>query len=192
VAERIASSNLIEFFRERVREALDHQKVDAPEGVEYYLVNLLGDYNRVTPTKQQKPLAILLGEALKSGPHQRIPILKKIGDLSLFTAGFFPDSLRRRLVDVDYYIGMGGSAYGNLSSLMNREPAFEEIYTELASRFVSYVDILSEVSEKSELLSDRDILRIYETWLKTGSERAKQLLSDKGILPCPDVPLKTQ
>ena len=109
--------------------------------------------------------------------------LYKIGDSSLFTAGFFPDSLKRRLVDVDYYVQMGGSAYGNLSQMLQREPAFEEIYTDLSNRFVSYVDILSEVSEKSEFLTPNDLLRIYETWLKTGSERAKQRLSAEGIVP---------
>ena len=189
---QIASTNLLEFFREKIRGAFENQRIQAPEGVEYYLVNLLKDYLKAeelyTATSggfQQKPLAILLGEALQADSSTRIRILKRIGDHSLFTAGFFPASFQNQMVDVDYYVQMGGSAYGNLSQLLNRQPAFEEIFTELASRFVAYVDILSEVSEKSSMLSDSDLLRIYEAWLKTGSERAKQKLSAEGILPIP-------
>ena len=35
----------------------------------------------------------------------------QIGDVSLFTSGFFADSLRGKLVDVDYYVNIGGAAY---------------------------------------------------------------------------------
>lgn len=200
MSERIASTNLVEFFRDQVREALQNQRLQIPEGVEFYLVRLLTDYLKseelFTKTEeghqQEQPLALLLAEALQSDPHSRIRIFKRIGDLSLFTVGFFPDSLRRQLVDIDYYVQMGGSAYGTLSQLMSREPAFEEIFSHLARRFVSYVDVLSEVSEKSTMISDQDLLRIYETWLKTGSERAKQLLSREGILPIPNISKKIQ
>ncbi|MBI2067850.1 MAG: hypothetical protein HYW02_07835 [Deltaproteobacteria bacterium] len=195
----VASSNLLLFFRERIREALQKQRLKTPEGVEFYLVNLLQGFSKADELfapqlsdYKQRPLALMMCEALQAGLYQKIALLKKVGDLSLFTAGFFPDSLKRHLVDVDYYVQMGGAAYGNLSQLMNREPAFEEIFTELASRFISYVDVLSEVSEKTDFMSDKDILRLYETWLKTGSERAKQALSEEGILPIAEVPLKNQ
>lgn len=199
VATRIASTNLVEFFRDRVREALENQKLRPPEGVEFYLVNLLKEYLKAEELfattdegRRQEPLALLLGEALQSDPHTRIRIFKRIGDLSLFTAGFFPDSLRRQLVDVAYYVQMGEAAYEGLSQLLARQRAFEEIFTELAERFIGYVDVLSEVSEKSSMISDADLLRLYETWLKTGSERAKQLLSREGILPIPNLSRKLQ
>ncbi|HEX4565579.1 MAG TPA: hypothetical protein VH138_03065, partial [Vicinamibacterales bacterium] len=46
------------------------------------------------------PLALQLARALERGVHQRAG-LKQSGDRSLFLYGFFSDSLRRRLVDVD-------------------------------------------------------------------------------------------
>ncbi|MBI2083161.1 MAG: hypothetical protein HYT76_06290 [Deltaproteobacteria bacterium] len=197
--EKITSLTPIEFFRERVQEALGHQNLKPPQGVEFYLVRLLGDYvkaeelyAKTTDGFHQQALALLLSEALDVEPIRRIPLLKRIGDLSLFTVGFFPDSLKRQLVNVDYYVQMGESAYDHLSHILSREPAFEEIYTELAKRFVSYVDVLSEVSEKSEILNNSDLLRIYEMWLKTGSERAKQRLSEEGILAISGVPTKPQ
>ncbi|MBI2981166.1 MAG: hypothetical protein HYY44_02510 [Deltaproteobacteria bacterium] len=197
--DKISSLTPIEFFRERVQEALERRRLDPPQGVEFYLVNLLGDYvktdelyAKTAEGLRQQALAILLQEAVSSGQAQRITLFKKIGDLSLFTVGFFPDSLKRQLVNVDYYVHMGESAYDNLSHILTREKAFEEIYTELSQHFVAYVDVLSEVSEKSEILNDSDLLRIYETWLKTGSERAKQRLSEEGIVAIPNVSLKPQ
>jgi len=199
MTERIASENLMEFFRDRVREAFQDLKLAPPEGVEFYLVNLLKDYHKAEELfalteegMRQEPLALILGDALQADPHTRIRLFKKIGDLSLFTAGFFPASLQRQLVDVDYYVRMGGGAYETLSQLLARERAFEEIYTELASRFIAYVDVLSEVSEKSAMVTDLDLLRLYETWLRTGSERAKQRLSEEGILAVPGISVKLQ
>jgi len=41
--------------------------------------------------------------------------LKEVGDTSLYVAGFFAKSLTRSLVDVDYYVGLGQSAYAQLA-----------------------------------------------------------------------------
>jgi len=45
------------------------------------------------------------------------------------------------------------------------------------------VDALNEVSEMSWRNSDRDVLRLYELWLKTGSPRAHGLLRQLGVAP---------
>jgi hypothetical protein len=45
------------------------------------------------------------------------------------------------------------------------------------------VDILSEVSERSACSSSRDLLRLYERWLKTGSVRTGQLLAERDVVP---------
>jgi hypothetical protein len=42
---------------------------------------------------------------------------------------------------------------------------------------------LNEVSESSGGPSDRDILRLYEIWLKTGSARCHALLQRLGVEP---------
>lgn len=195
--------SLPEFFRELVHEAMDHQKIKAPAGVEFYLVNLLKECvktEEIYPTPpegmpvafREEPLALQFSRAIQADATRRIAILKKLGDFSLYISGFFPESLTRQLVDIGYYVRMGEGAYGSLSQLLAHHAAFSEIYEELARRFVAYVDILSEVSEKSALKSDLDLLRLYETWLKTGSERARQLLSQEGILPVGETPIKIQ
>jgi hypothetical protein len=53
----------------------------------------------------------------------------------------------------------------------------------LADKFVGFVDVLSEVSERTSCASNLDLLRLYERWLKTGSTRSGQLLIQRGVLP---------
>ena len=107
--------------------------------------------------------------------------LRQVGDLSLFISGFFGDSLRRKLVDVDYYASIGGTAYTALSRF--ETDALASVFAELAENFVAFVDVLSEVSERTSCASNADLLRLYERWLRTGSQRSGQLLIERGVVP---------
>jgi hypothetical protein len=53
----------------------------------------------------------------------------------------------------------------------------------LGEKFVGFVDVLSEVSERTSCSSNADLLRLYEKWLKTGSARSGQLLAERGVVP---------
>lgn len=174
-----------EYFRSLVEAALDHQRVRAGELTSYYLVNLLCGYVRFgarnAPPLDDEPLAMRLAKALESGGEEQRARLRTLGDVSLFVSGFFSDSLRRRVVDVDYYVSMGEYAYGSLSRF--ERDAFATTFGELAERFPSFVDVLGEVSEQSGLTSSHDLLRMYERWLRTGSRRSGQQLVDRGIVP---------
>jgi hypothetical protein len=90
--------------------------------------------------------------------------LRQIGDVSLFISGFFSDSLHRKLVDVDYYVSIGGCAYNALSRV--ETDTFSSVFAELGEKFVGFVDVLSEVSERTSCSSNADLLRLYEKWLK--------------------------
>jgi hypothetical protein len=100
---------------------------------------------------------------------------------SLFPA-FFSDSLNRSLVDVDYYIQLGGSAYGSLARQAPGD-TFGDVFDELSEKFGDFVDVLSEVSERTSMTSNTDLLRLYEKWLRTGSRRSGDLLAARGIVP---------
>jgi len=43
--------------------------------------------------------------------------------------------------------------------------------------------VLAEVSERTSCVSNADLLRLYEKWLKTGSPRSGQLLVERGVVP---------
>jgi hypothetical protein len=175
-----------EYFRDLVEDALDRQGVDVENLTAYYVVRLLATFSR-TDAKEgdgvwsDAPLAIRLGRALETGGARQRILLRQVGDASLFISGFFPDSLRRSLVDVDYYASLGGYAYGSLSR--HADEALAPVFADLADHFNPLVDVLCEVSERCALSSSNDLLRLYERWLRTGSARCGQRLVEHGVVP---------
>ena len=173
-----------EYFKELVEGALARRRVDACDLTEYYLVNLLCQYIRFDSRESvalDQPLAIQLARALNGAGVEQRARLRSLGDCSLFMSGFFSDSFRRSLVDVDYYKSLGEYAYGSLSR--DEDDAFAEVFGELSRKFVGFVDVLSDISERTTLGTSTDVLRLYEKWLRTGSQRDGQRLVEQGILP---------
>jgi len=186
--------SLEEFFRNSVANAMHRQGISADDHTAYYVVNLLTLYARSEVLHEGseegrtlKPLALILAEAMDARtPEERNFALQRIGDISLFIAGFFGESLARRQVDVDYYVRMGGSAYGSLSEYIRgsvRGQVFTAVFAELASKFQDFVDVLNEVRDEARGSDDVDILRLYDIWLKTRSKRAERILRRLGIEP---------
>ena len=144
--------NPTEYFKELVESALSRQQLRANELTSYYLVDLLCRF--VRPAQRipfgddaDQPLALRLGRALRQrGPRAAGPAAKSRGFLALHVR-FFSDSLNRRSVDVDYYVSMGEYAYGSLSR--REEDAFGEVFSELARKFVPFMDVLADVSEQA-------------------------------------------
>lgn len=186
--------DLREYFRDSVDAALANQGVHVDPHAAHYVVNLLSLFSRSedfyvdrTEGSGVKPLALLLVDAAEAPTiEQRSHALQRLGDVALFVAGFFADSLAHRLVDLDYYIYMGGTAYGSLSDEIRgttRGRALAAVYEELAHKFQVVVEILNEVRDCARRESDVDLLRTYEVWLRTGSKRAAAMLRQHGIVP---------
>lgn len=170
----------VEYFKDLVDGALARQRISAGELTAFYVVQLLASFLQ-RRADDDEPLALKLARALDAGGAEQKNSLKQIGDVSLFVAGFFADSLRRKLVDVDYYAAIGGYAYSTLSRY--ETDTFSPVFAELSENFGSFVDVLSEVSERSCCASNTDLLRLYEKWVKTGSRRGGQLLVERGVVP---------
>jgi hypothetical protein len=186
----VRRESAVEYFKELVEGALAHQRVEANELTAFYIVQLLAGFleRRGVPGRpgddggeDDRPLALKLAHALESGGREQRAGLKHIGDQSLFISGFFSDSLRRKLVDVDYYVSIGGYAYQTLSRV--ETDGFSPVFAELGDKFVGFVDVLCEVSELTSSTSNADLLRLYERWLKTGSPRSGELLVKRGVVP---------
>jgi hypothetical protein len=190
----VAVSSLREFFRDAFHAASEHQKLEIEEQSEQYVVNLLTMFSRAEALYEKtseglriKPLAHMLADALAApSAPERQRALQRLGDVSLFIAGFFARSFARKLIDIDYHIAMGGNAYSSLADSVGRSAqgrTIARIYEELARKFQRLVDAINEVSEMSYVHSDKDILRLYEIWMKTGSQRAHGLLNRLGVRP---------
>ena len=173
-----------EYFRELVETAMEHQHVSAGELTSFYVVNLLAGFvhlDRSPAAGNDAPLGVRLARAMQDAGVAQRDGLKKVGDLSLFISGFFSDSLNRSLVDVDYYIQLGECAYGSLAR--RGDDTFTDVFDELAEKFAAFVDVLGEVSERTALSSNADLLRLYEKWVRTKSRRSGDLLVARGIVP---------
>jgi hypothetical protein len=186
--------NLREFFRDSVRAALERQHIGIEDHTEHYVVNLLTMFARSEALFEPspdgpklRPLALMLADAGTAPTHaERLRTLQRLGDVSLFVSGFFAQSFARRLVDIDYHIAMGGRAYGTLADTCRtstRGRALAEVFAELAQKFQRVVDALNDVSEMAHRHDQRDVLRQYEIWLKTGSPRAHGILRSLGVEP---------
>jgi len=190
----MAVESLEAFFHESVDAALRKQQLEVREHTAHYVVNLLTLFSRSEALyaeagegRRTRPLALMLADALEApSEEERHHALQRIGDVALFIAGFFSDSLAHRSVDVDYYIYMGGNAYGSLSHGVRgtrQGRLYGEVFGELAAKFQPMVDVLNEVSDSARQLSDHDLLRLYELWMRTGSRRARALLRRLGVEP---------
>jgi len=180
----VRSESATEYFRELVESAMQHQKVAARELTSFYVVNMLTGFIHLDRSAgaDDQPLAVTFAKALQAAGIAQRDGLRKVGGLSLFISGFFSDSLNRGLVDVDYYIQLGGSAYGSLARQTPGD-TFGDVFDELSEKFSNFVDVLTEVSERTSLTSNTDLLRLYEKWLRTGSRRSGDLLAARGIVP---------
>jgi hypothetical protein len=191
---KIDVRNLREFFRDTVHAALERQRAGIEDHTEHYVVNLLTMFARTealfdaTPDGPRlKPLALMLADAGAAPTRdERLRTLQRLGDVSLFVAGFFAQGFARKLVDIDYHIAMGGRAYGTLADTCRagtRGQALAAVFAELAQKFQRVVDALNDVSEMAHQHDHRDVLRQYEIWLKTGSPRAHGILRGLGVEP---------
>jgi len=191
----VAVANLAEYFREALQGALAHQHLAVEDQTEQYVVNLLTLFARaehlydgVPAGPRMPPLAGMFAAALEApAPAERERGLQRLGDVSLFIAGFFAHGFARRLVDIDYHIAMGGRAYGTLAGALarSRRRVLGQVYAELAAKFLPLVDALGEISDTARIYTQRDVLRLYEIWLRTGSARARGLLSELGVEAAP-------
>ena len=171
-----------EFFRELVEAAMQNQRVSAHELTSFYVVNLLtGFVHGDARAEGDEPLGPRLARALQTAGVTQRHSLRKVGDESLFISGFFADSFNRGLVDIDYYIHLGERAYRSLAH--HADQTLGDVFDELSDKFTSFVDVLGEVSERTSLASNSDVLRLYEKWLRTRSRRSGDLLAARGIVP---------
>lgn len=192
---QLSSESIEAYFAEIVENAVEDRRVAVTDGARFYIVNLLCEFavsdrlfemDLESGRLEQDALALLLARARSAPAPQRVKLLKRLGDSSLYISGFFAESLARSLVDVDYYITMGGSAYGSLSDLYRaRSGTFGQLFAELSDKFRTLVEVVSRVSEQANpfCASNESLLRLYDIWVRTGSPKVAEKLRANGLEP---------
>lgn len=188
-----------DYFSQVIDDAFFARKIKAENDVRGYLVQVLEHYldaqnlfekEKVDETGKRKPttLAEMYLTAANADIHQKIELLKKLGDRSLYISGFFGDSLQRKVVDIEYYVHMGGSAYNILSKTVDRNDPQKNIFETISLRFIDFVEALSYISQNTMVSNNQSLLRLYDRYLQTGSTLAKEKLLEMGIVTIPNDP----
>lgn len=187
-----------DFFNDAVESAFVERKFSTFPSAQTYLVRLLEFYvpagnlfDEVDDQgrRRRSTLAETFLKAMSAEPHQRAEMLKRMADSALYITGFFSDSLQRKLVDVDYYAEMGVSAYGVLAE-STREDLAAKVYREYAEKFIAFSEILATISSQARIQDEANIMRLYETYAKTGSDFARERLLERGLIAVPLSDLK--
>ena len=173
-----------EFFRDQVDRAFrDHGLTPGPL-TEHYLVQLLATY--AAQPIEERPLALKMLEAAEATPRARRTQLREVGDTSLYLSGFWAESLADKLVDVDYYIDLGGTAYSELArggGKWSSDP-FGDVFGELAANFTRFVEVLMLISGRTTaVVRNEDVVRLYQRWQRTKSRWAAARLASLGVIP---------
>jgi hypothetical protein len=192
----VATHSVSHYFLEAVEDAIRLQRVDATDGATRYLVALLVDYvhpDRRAGETLERPLTLLFDEALHApDPAERFQRLRILGDAVLYGCGFFWDHFEARGVDSKYLRSLGTRAYGEAGSMLRRGPGERtpasgpDLFAELADNFDGFVSVLTDVSDATVatgMESPRGLLKVYERWLKTGSDRLATALTSRGVMP---------
>jgi hypothetical protein len=181
-------------FEELVETGFHKLKIQTYPAVRNYLVDLLEYYldtrnlypEELNEAGQKRPqtMAEMWLTAGSLELSERIDLLKQMGDRALYISGFFSDSLQRKVVDIDYYAEMGGAAYATLADSV-REDTSAQVFRVFSRRFTDFADVLSFISQQSLAKTDESVLRLYEKYLRTGSELAREQLAEMGVITVP-------
>lgn len=187
----VATASVSDFFEQIVSDAMKTRGVNASEGATTYVVALLADLAKPgSPVERtlDRPLTLLLDEALHTPQlADRFERLRTLGDGVLYSSGFFADHFEARGVDAKYVIGIGRTAYENAGSLLRRgeEDGGPDIFRELAASFDAFVAVVAEVANATiarGVATAQGLVKLYERWLKTGSDSLAGALSSHGFV----------
>ncbi len=188
----VATASVSDFFEGIVEDAMKARGLKPSEAATSYVVALLADLAKPgSPVERtlERPLTLLLDEALHTPElGDRFDKLRTLGDGVLYSSGFFADHFEARGVDTRYLIGIGQTAYENAGSLLRKGPDVEkvpDIFHELAIGFASFVDVIADVANATiarGVATSRGLLKLYERWLRTRSDRLAEALSSHGFV----------
>jgi len=186
----LPASSVQGFFHEVVEDAIKARRVEATEGATRYLVAVLADFahpDRRAEEALEGPLTLLLDEALHVlDAAERFERLRLLGDGVLYGCGFFGEAFEARGVDTKYLHQLGTRAYGAASSMLRSAQEGPDLFGELAEKFGVFVDVVAEVADATIAMgteSPKGLLKMYERWLRTGSERLASALTSRGMMP---------
>jgi hypothetical protein len=190
------SADVSGFFASLVGEAAEERRVEATDATRAYVSGLLADYAKpgaLTRDALERPVTLLLAEALESVGRERFERLRALGDGTLYVCGFFAEHLENRGVALRYVESIGAQAYDGAASMLRHSAvtgdtsSAPDVFGELADRFDSFVSLIESIADrlvaKSAAGTQSGIVKLYERWLRHGSNEIAAALGARGLLP---------
>lgn len=141
------------------------------EDLESYLVFLLMRFVS-KPELASTVLAFDYLNSTKQVGEKRYKLLQDLGDRSLLFSGLFPQHALKKLVDIDYFVGMGQSAYSALSASCELSSA--QLYAALCQDFL----LLMHVLQATRTLSNGKLLTLSQAVEQLKGTKYKKNISD--------------
>lgn len=122
-----------------VNEAQAETRLILNESTESYLVFLLMRFSMASRLIDSILAMDFLNSMKCTGKHQ-LELLRDVGDKSLLFCGLFPGMAQRRRVSINYFVGIGQTAYLAVSELQDKPGS--DLYFQLSDQFIDLQKIL--------------------------------------------------
>lgn len=190
-------SDIGEFFLKEIESSSLNNSLNFSPLLKKYLADLLVRFSNNNNYQKQlqgenrnrQSLAEIWLQSNQLSLKEQLQKLQGLGDYTLFTSGFFADKIHGSIVDMDYYHAIGTQSYekvGEINCTLNNEKKLN-VFFELAAQFKKITDLLEEISVRSNLFDDKDILKLYQKWQNTRSEKWEKILFTKGFITNKDI-----
>ncbi len=179
------------FFVDEIEAAERRLNIELRPHVKLYLIHLLKRLSEqrdffYSAVVQDKPLGIVMLEALHKNIFEKLRDLKAVGDLSLIFSGLYPEHLTRRMVDIDYFIEIGRRSYHLLSDFYSGFKSKQDLfilYSQLVTDFIRLIDVLTEISGELHFLDEMDVAKALRRWQATRISKYREILERENVIP---------
>ena len=152
----ILQTNLRTYFFESLSNINAESICPMPESLIYYSSDLLErfclseDYFEIQEGKvREKILGMKLLESTQLSTMEQVRVLRDVADTSLLVSSYFSDSLRKKVVDANYYAHLGKNAYERLNHISPHYLDIPSFYHMLATSFDRVGLLLKKLSIQS-------------------------------------------
>lgn len=187
------------YFRGVIEEASSHTDSSPQAHLREYVVGLLQDAAQGTGVVKEtvdRPLALLLSDALHAAPSERFQRLRSAGDGILLVGGLYRTHLKRSGLKDGYVVTLGQRAYESASLLLETpsgaltvgtDSSFDILH-DLACAFFEVMKFLRAVADTIAARaahSASELASLYELWLTDRSPHLERLLRAQGLILSP-------
>ena len=166
------SAQLFNFFKDEITYSKQKQNIKIDKGLELYLTKLMLDRISEVNDTQAYLTDIYLKCTHAKNSTEALIEFRRLGDISLFNAGYFYENLFSKSKNLNYYIDMGQTGYQVAGEISK-----DKIYFLLRDDYVKCLCILNFIVENKRRHSRKDLERLYQFYTETYSPGNKIFLA---------------